>query len=82
MAYEIDPHAPGEPSYRQLAARIRVRIEAGDFGPREPIPSLKYLVGESGLSMGTVKRAVNLLAAEGLVCTVPGRGTFVTPRDP
>lgn len=79
MAIMIDPHAP-EPSYIQLAAVLRERIETGEIGPRQAIPSITYLTGETGLAVGTVRRAIRLLVEEGLVYTVPGRGTFVKPR--
>jgi DNA-binding GntR family transcriptional regulator len=35
------------------------------------------MVGETGLAVGTVRKAVGVLVTEGLVYTVPGRGTFV-----
>jgi len=76
---EIDTHSP-VPSYRQLAERIRAGIAAGEWRPREPIPSLHELVEQTGLSIGTVKKAVDGLKAEGLVYTVSGRGTFVSER--
>lgn len=67
------------PSYRQLADLIRARIEAGEWEPGEPIPSETSLVQESGLARGTVRHAVQVLRDEGVVVTVPGRGTFVKP---
>lgn len=73
---EIDPHAP-EPSYVQLADILRARIRSGELGPRQAIPSITYLVGETGLAIGTVRRAIGVLVEEGLIYTVPGRGTFV-----
>jgi Bacterial regulatory proteins, gntR family len=33
--------------------------------------------GQTGLAVGTVRRAIDVLAQERLVRTVPGRGTFV-----
>lgn len=74
----IDPHSP-EPSYRQLANQLRARIESGEIGPREPLPSITYMVQETGLAVGTVRRAIALLIEQDLVYTVPGRGTFVQP---
>jgi len=41
------------------------------------LPSLTELTGQTGLAVGTVRRAIGLLALEDLVRTVPGRGTFV-----
>ena len=65
------------PSYVQLAGQLRDMITAGEIGPGEALPSLSQMVTETGLSMSTVQRAVRVLASEGLVVTVPGRGVFV-----
>ena len=59
----------------QLAGLLRERIKAGETGPR--VPSIMELADETGLSAATVKRALRLLRDEGLIYTVPGRGTFV-----
>ena len=77
----IDQHAP-EPSYRQLAAQLRARIDAGQIEPRSALPSITYLVQETGLAVGTVRRAIALLVQEGYAYTVPGRGTFAAERKP
>ena len=77
---EIDPHAP-EPSYQQLATILRARIKSGEIGPREPLPSITYLTGETGLAIGTIRKAIGVLVDEGLAYTVPGRGTFATPEN-
>ena len=77
----IDPDAPDWP-YQQVAARIRDRIRAGELGPR--LPSYHDLANEMGVAPMTVQRAIRVLVDEGLVRTVPGRGTFVAkrPRQP
>lgn len=77
----IDPHAP-EPSYRQLADQLRARIISGQIGPREPLPSLTFMVQETGLALNTVRRAVDVLIEEHLAYTVPGRGTYAAARPP
>jgi GntR family transcriptional regulator len=71
----IDVHA-SEPSYRQLAGILRARIQSGEVSPREPLPSITTLVQETGLAVGTVRKAIGVLVDEGLAYTVPGRGTF------
>ena len=76
----IDLHSP-EPSYQQLARQLRDRITSGQIGPREALPSITYLTGETGLAVGTVRRAIALLVEEGYAYTVPGRGTFVVPEN-
>ena len=73
----ISPDVP-EPAYVQLAAILRERIAARTYTAR--LPSERDLVAEFGIAPMTVRKSVRLLAAEGLVVTVPGRGTFVAKR--
>jgi GntR family transcriptional regulator len=61
----IDPRAP-EPAYEQLAAIIRARIEDGTYPPRTAIPSITAIVAETGLAIGTVRKAIRVLVDEGL----------------
>jgi GntR family transcriptional regulator len=70
----IDPGSPVYP-YQQLAAHLRDRIAAGEI--TGVLPSYTALCAETGLSLGTVQRAVQVLADEGLVFSVRGRGVFV-----
>lgn len=63
----------------QLANVLRAMIESGELEPRAPLPSESYLQQEHGVSRGTVRTAVGILRAEGLVVTIGGRGTFVRP---
>jgi GntR family transcriptional regulator len=72
---EIDLHSP-VPSYLQLAAILRARIESGQIPERAPLPSITTLTGETGLAVGTVRKAIGVLVSEGIAYTVPGRGTF------
>ena len=74
-------HYGDVPVYQQLAAILREQIASGKLAPRRPIPSKKALTQEYEIAGGTVDRAVDLLKAEGLVRTVPGRGIYVVPRD-
>jgi GntR family transcriptional regulator len=41
------------------------------------LPSITDLTAQTGLAVGTVRRAIDILVKEGFVQTVPGRGTFV-----
>ena len=70
------------PPYRQIAAWLRSRIEAGEFRPGEdPLPSEKDLVNLFGVARDTARRAVEALRDEGLVETIPQRGTYVLPKE-
>jgi GntR family transcriptional regulator len=71
---QIDPQSPVHP-YQQLASQLRERIESGEITTQ--LPSITDLTSRTGLAVGTVRRAIDILVQEGLVQTVPGRGTFV-----
>jgi GntR family transcriptional regulator len=77
MAEEIDRWDP-EPVYLQLAAILRGQIQRGELVPRQPLPSESYLTGRYGVSRGTARRSVEVLRNEGLVRTIPQRGTYVS----
>lgn len=74
----IDPDA-GQPPYRQLAAILRQRIEAGELAGR--LPGERYLAQEYGVALGTVRKAIGLLREEGLIETAHGWGSTVRPPD-
>lgn len=63
------------PAYRQLADILRAQIERGDYDVK--IPSEPTLTQRYGVARGTVRKAIAVLQDEGLVITVPGRGTFL-----
>jgi GntR family transcriptional regulator len=73
----VDHGAP-EPAYQQLADVLRARIAKGEWRSG-PLPSVKQLQQEYGVGRDTVLRAVEILRTEGVVFTVPRRGTYVTP---
>lgn len=73
-------HGASEPVYRQLAAIIRADIESGKYPPDTMIPSITKLAAEHRLAEMTVRKVITLLVDEGLLVTVPGRGTFVAAK--
>jgi GntR family transcriptional regulator len=77
---QID-HDAGEPVWSQLTGIIRRLIERGDVPPGKLLPSIAGLMQTYGVSDGTVKRAISALRDEGLVQTIPGRGTYVVDRS-
>jgi GntR family transcriptional regulator len=65
------------PLYEQVHKVLRARIEAGEWGPREPLPGEVLLSHQLGVSVGTVRKAMDQLARESVVTRQRGRGTFV-----
>jgi GntR family transcriptional regulator len=76
---QIDHDAARFP-FLQLADIIRERIASGEYGPGAKLPTIDQVVRETGLSPMTIRRAMKVLADEGLVEVVPGRGSFVVNR--
>jgi DNA-binding GntR family transcriptional regulator len=67
------------PMYVQLASALRERIRRGEIPVGRRIPSQHELEQETGglVSRRTIKSAVELLQAEGVVQGVQGKGVFV-----
>jgi GntR family transcriptional regulator len=72
----IDPSAD-RAVFRQLADLLREQIDSGELAPGEPLPSELRLAQEYGISRTTVRQAIALLRAEGLITVERPRGTFV-----
>jgi GntR family transcriptional regulator/MocR family aminotransferase len=73
------------PVYRQIAGQIRERVESGALAPGDRLPPIRELAHELGVNRDTVALAYEELAAEGVVESRVGRGTFVRglhPRGP
>ena len=73
------PRRPTHP-YQRLAAVLREQIATGVFEPGDFLPGQKVLAVEHGVSVGTANRAANLLAEDGHVELVAGRGFRVADR--
>lgn len=76
---EIDTHSE-VPSYLQLAAILREMISSGEIAHRQPLPSISTLRQETGLAVGTIRHAIQVLVDEGTAYIVAGRGTYAGPR--
>ena len=65
------------PLYQQIKGLILQSLEAGEWKPGESIPSEMDLAARFRVSQGTVRKAIDELAAENLVVRRQGKGTFV-----
>ena len=71
-------HEGKTPLYQQIAAILRDEIGRGVYAPGRPVPSETQLMQRYEVARLTARKAVRVLAGEGLVEVVPGRGAFVT----
>ena len=65
------------PLYRQIKALLLDSLRSGVWRPGEAIPSEMDLASRYKVSQGTVRKAIDELAAENLVFRRQGKGTFV-----
>lgn len=65
------------PLYQRLHDELSDRIAAQRWRPGEAIPTEAELVKEFAASVGTVRKAIDMLVAEGALERFQGRGTFV-----
>jgi GntR family transcriptional regulator len=67
--------------YEQVRARLIEGISAGRWKPGEALPSESALARSHEVAIGTIRKAVDSLVAEGALVRHQGKGTFVTAHD-
>lgn len=65
------------PLYQRLRDEMLDKITRGEWRPDDAIPTEIELTKTYGVAIGTVRKAVETLVAEGLLERSQGRGTFV-----
>jgi GntR family transcriptional regulator len=72
------PEVPAfAPLYQQIKALLLKSLQQGDWQPGQAIPSENELAVRFKVSQGTVRKAIDELAAENLLVRRQGKGTFV-----
>lgn len=74
MTSDLGAHAP---KYHRVANELRTDIGAGRYGAGDRLPAETTLADRFGVSVPTVRQAMALLRAEGVVESQHGIGTFV-----
>ncbi|NTG02093.1 GntR family transcriptional regulator [Agrobacterium rhizogenes] len=65
------------PRYQRLRDDLAARINRQEWRPGESIPSEAELSATYGVAVGTVRKAIDQLVADGVVERHQGRGTYV-----
>ncbi len=79
----MDAPAPGfRPLYAQVKDLLVQRLVSGAWRPGEALPSEFSLAAEFKVSQGTVRKALDELAAQNVVVRQQGKGTFVAIHTP
>ena len=71
----------GVPIYDQIYSQIKAQIIGDALRQDEALPSIRSLAKDLRISVITTKRAYDELEAEGFRYTLPGKGSFVAPKN-
>lgn len=69
------------PLYQQIKALLLKSLDQGEWKPGEAIPSELELAARFQVSQGTVRKAIDELAADNLLIRRQGKGTFVSTHN-
>ena len=65
------------PRYHRIADTLRERIRGGEWAPGAPLPNQRRLAREFGVTLMTLRQALQLLERDDLITRRHGLGTFV-----
>ena len=67
-----------QPIYEQLVEQLRKQLFLGVIGAGQALPSVRQLATELGINPNTIQKAYRRMEAEGMIISVPGKGSFVS----
>lgn len=69
------------PIYEQIKNTIISQIMSDELPSGEALPSIRTLAKDIKISVMTIKKAYDELEMEGYIKTVPGKGSFISPKN-
>lgn len=81
MSLITEPTASFSPLYEQIKVMILSSLQASEWLPGDAIPSEMELAARYAVSQGTVRKAIDELAAQNLLVRRQGKGTFVATHQ-
>ena len=73
----IDPLSK-TPIYEQIIEQLERLVLSGAISPGDPIPSVRSLSMELKANPNTIQKAYSELDSRGIICSVPGKGCFIS----
>lgn len=77
----IISNSSNKPIYRQIVDQIKAQILSGELQEGEALPSIRGLARDLQISVITTSRAYEELEKEGLIESVPGKGSFISEKN-
>lgn len=69
------------PIYEQICDNITSLVLSGTLGENDQLPSVRSLAKSAGINPNTVAKAYQELERNGIIYSVPGRGSFISKPD-
>ena len=67
-----------QPIYEQLVEQLRRQLVLGVVQAGQALPSVRQLATELGINPNTIQKAYRRMEAEGMIISVPGKGSFIS----
>ena len=67
-----------QPLYEQLVEQLRRQLVLGVMEAGAAMPSVRQLATELGINPNTIQKAYRRMEAEGMILSIPGKGSFVS----
>lgn len=71
----------GAPIYEQLRMRITELIISGEMKEGEKLPAVREIAKELTINPNTVQKTYDELERQGLIYSVPAKGSYVSPHS-
>ncbi len=71
----------GAPIYEQLSARITELIAGGTLTENEKLPAVREVAKSLGINPNTVQKAYAMLEQNGLIYSIPAKGSYVAKTE-
>lgn len=77
----IISNSSNTPIFKQIKNAIKEAICNDELIEGATLPSVRVLANDLKISFLTVKRAYDELEQEGFIKTIPGKGSFISPKN-
>ena len=77
----IISNSSSTPIYEQIERAIKQAIFSKQLKEEEMLPSVRSLANDLKISFLTVKKAYDELEKEGFIKTIPGKGSYIAPKN-
>ena len=67
-----------QPLYEKLVEQLRRQLFLGVVEAGQAMPSVRQLATELGINPNTIQKAYRRMEAEGMIVSVPGKGSFIS----